>query len=1000
MKKEVINTNVRENFPSRKIAAATVAAALMLVCLGTVAASVSDSNFNAAGYSKVNSREPYSWEIRIDSIADLEKIGIDPNYPLNGKYIQMADLDFTSYAKDPIQSGWKIKIVVNITGTAPEDSVEFTITYSNGIPLMNADVQFSFGKKIEIAGNTENGTISVLNSESGFDGTKMMFLIGGVNPDISDDAAFAFFMDADASGGQKEAYHIGNFRPIGSTALPFTGAYDGNGYSIKGMETAGFFVQDPGDNGDAVGMISVNEGDLKNIEMIDGSAALVNMNAPTIPSGHVAAGMITGRQGENGTMINCYNSGSAVASSYAGGISGYNGGMIRDSENIGTVTAVSRYAGGITGSNAATVLHSVNSGTISVIVNHYAGGISGTTRIGGLTSGNVNSGNIFAGNYYAGGISGVISAGGTVTDSINHGSVTSNQYAGGIAGSTGYDPVLDVQGIIANCVNFGQVRSGERVGGITGSNFGSVSDSINYGIVNGSGSSVGGIAGANGFISSTNYNLGASIQNCINSETVRSSSLRTGGITGINVGSISLSVNTGDVIVYTDSATATIYAGGIAGVSYGLIEICYNAGNVGVKAENRNQYVGGIVGGLNASGDFIESAVLIKNVYNTGNVLAGVLETSSSGSVFAGGIAGVLQEGTWDISVTNAYSIGMVKTGKAGSELDGGGVIGRYNISSVAGTVSESYYNNENVTVSATSYGVGVSAADLLLRTTYNNGDWFGHVWMIDDSEAAVEERINNGLPYFGSFNDMTIVSQNTASENVFDGDVASELSVTTKGGLLKYEWKVSSDGVIWSTAPGVSNAPVYNIGTVNVSNGKMFYKCIVSSMMPNGSEPQESEVAVITAYFSLEMSADTEDQMEYSLNGGVDWQVYTGKTMLIHNNSHVSDLWMKISVTDGKEFVKWIAGFEESSDAIWEYGAPTSNINVRAESKENAVLPDEGDNEAGGGADGSETGGNDIGGGADESETGGDGGNMFPILMVMVIAVIVAAVTLALWRR
>jgi hypothetical protein len=43
-------------------------------------------------------RGPEEGEVVITSAADLAKIGKDSNYPLDGKYIQMADIDLSGYS--------------------------------------------------------------------------------------------------------------------------------------------------------------------------------------------------------------------------------------------------------------------------------------------------------------------------------------------------------------------------------------------------------------------------------------------------------------------------------------------------------------------------------------------------------------------------------------------------------------------------------------------------------------------------------------------------------------------------------------------------------------------------------------------------------------------------------------------------------------------------------------------------------------------------------------
>lgn len=53
-------------------------------------------------------RQPNSDEIVIRTAEELAKIGVDPNYPLNGKYILMANIDLSGYSNwVPIGSNTK-----------------------------------------------------------------------------------------------------------------------------------------------------------------------------------------------------------------------------------------------------------------------------------------------------------------------------------------------------------------------------------------------------------------------------------------------------------------------------------------------------------------------------------------------------------------------------------------------------------------------------------------------------------------------------------------------------------------------------------------------------------------------------------------------------------------------------------------------------------------------------------------------------------------------------
>ena len=133
---------------------------------------------------------------------------------------------------------------------------------------------------------------------------------------------------------------------------------------------------------------------------------------------------------------------------YAGGIAGYNYGMITDCANNGEVSASGSndYAGGIAGYNYGTITNCANNG--------------GEVSASGSSTYN-----------YAGGIAGLNN--GTITNSIHSGGNVSatggkTNYAGGIAGNNG--------GMITNCTHSGSEVSASGgsnrnyVGGIVGYN--------------------------------------------------------------------------------------------------------------------------------------------------------------------------------------------------------------------------------------------------------------------------------------------------------------------------------------------------------------------------------------------------------------------------------------------------------------------------------------------------------------------------------------------------
>ncbi len=310
------------------------------------------------------------------------------------------------------------------------------------------------------------------------------------------------FTDADfAEDGDYYNDGIG-WTPIGDNTNAFTGVFDGNGFSVKNLKL-GIESRD----GDIyAGLFGYNQGAIYDFGMVGGDISATSSKS----SYRAYAGGIAGYN--EGVIKNCYNTGSVSASSYAGGIAGHNEGVITDCHNTGNVSA-SSYAGGITGRNYGTITNCYNTGNVSAF--GYAGGIAAYNRDYGTITNCYNTGGVSAtatkitsayNNAYAGGIAG-LNSGGTIANCYNTGGVSASRYAGGIAGCNSNN------GTVTNCYNTGGVMAvkfdySAYAGGVVGDNGGNgtVTNCYNIGIVSAS-DRAGGIVGYNfqGFITNCYY---------------------------------------------------------------------------------------------------------------------------------------------------------------------------------------------------------------------------------------------------------------------------------------------------------------------------------------------------------------------------------------------------------------------------------------------------------------------------------------------------------------
>ena len=285
------------------------------------------------------------------------------------------------------------------------------------------------------------------------------------------------------------------WEPIGSDKnAPFKGVFDGNGFSIQGLVVN---IDDAWDM--YAGLFGYNSGTITNLNVIDSNISILSLSSQNYES---CAGGVVGYN--RGLISNCYNSGTVSGGRYSGGIAGYNGdGIVKDCYNTGKVSG-NNWSGGIVGYNQRNFSN-------GVVENCY------------------NTGLIVSEGSFAGGIAGQTD-GGKISNCYNMGEVSSGNNSGGIVG---YNSGVISNCLINNCYNMGAVSSGNNSGGIVGYNSGVINNCYNTGAVAGILFS-GGIAGNNTNPNpyGTVYNRGI-ITNCYNIGVVSGGKFQ-GGIAGQN----------------------------------------------------------------------------------------------------------------------------------------------------------------------------------------------------------------------------------------------------------------------------------------------------------------------------------------------------------------------------------------------------------------------------------------------------------------------------------
>jgi len=196
---------------------------------------------------------------------------------------------------------------------------------------------------------------------------------------MSMDLTANYTLGADIDATATSTWNSGaGFVPVGTLSTPFTGSFDGLGYTISNLT-----INQPTSN--HIGLFGGNAGTISNVGLV-GTSVTGNSN-------------VGGLVGTNtsGSIINCYATGSVTGSSYVGGLVGYNGGGISNTYSTGTVSG-NDGIGGLVG---------YNTGNGTIINTNVT--VVGSTQVGGLT-GSINGGTppqfpTFSGTFTVTGIS-------------------------------------------------------------------------------------------------------------------------------------------------------------------------------------------------------------------------------------------------------------------------------------------------------------------------------------------------------------------------------------------------------------------------------------------------------------------------------------------------------------------------------------------------------------------------------------------------------------------
>lgn len=249
-------------------------------------------------------RQPNSDEIVIRTAEELAKIGVDPNYPLSGKYILMANIDLSGYSNwVPIgnssssftgQFDGNGLIIKNLTINRPSSSYQGLFGYTG-----------STAKIVNIA--LENVNIKGYN----YTGSLVGWNDGNISNSYSTGNVTGYSDVGGLVGGNNRGIITNNYSTCSVTGYYYVGGLAGDDYygTITNSYSTGSVTGYSDGAGGLIGNIYYST--------IKNSYFTGNIK------GWTRVGGLIGR-GVSGTISNSYSTGNITGYSYTGGLIGNN----------------------------------------------------------------------------------------------------------------------------------------------------------------------------------------------------------------------------------------------------------------------------------------------------------------------------------------------------------------------------------------------------------------------------------------------------------------------------------------------------------------------------------------------------------------------------------------------------------------------------------------------------------------------------------------------------
>ncbi|MCL2608247.1 MAG: hypothetical protein FWD92_06860 [Methanomassiliicoccaceae archaeon] len=330
-------------------------AVLLILILPLTAAAVASAGAAGGLTADLKGTGTASDPFMVSSADDLRAISDSHHYHEGAYYKQTRDIIF-----DDRVIGDRITMNISVKG----NDVIVTLITQTSAAAEYASAYVSFNDSVthvDWVNRFNNAYFSINEMKD----VNSIIAAGSVNG-----KHFAIMMEFSSNDAERSvsASFGGNFTPIGSREYPFSGFYDGNGYSITGIKVAS-----AGTDEQCAGLFGyTDEATVFNLRISskkgNESYFITNItDGPHLTGGSEAmsesfAGSIIGRGTASSSIMFCYNDAPVSSVSIMGGLP-----AVSDKEELNIYSYASSYAGGLTGFGTGKIFCSENSGNVASI---------------------------------------------------------------------------------------------------------------------------------------------------------------------------------------------------------------------------------------------------------------------------------------------------------------------------------------------------------------------------------------------------------------------------------------------------------------------------------------------------------------------------------------------------------------------------------------------------------------------------------------------------------